>query len=488
MLSGLDNRTLLLVAGTLYVLLPLSTWLVLRWPRQVAPRVWTAGGVIGGIGLLLMGLRGHVPDGLSYVVGQPLLALGAALVAQSLRMDLGRPWPWSWLAAATGLYAGVLAILLPWANASVLGVLIRSVNLGVVLLLVVSAWQVGQREDSRNARTIAGVYGVQALGIMANLWNAILGTRDIQTLASQPVSVAVSLLTLLVALSASMAYLGLALERSVRLQVLSAREHARQQEWLARRDALVALDRERLMTVLTDSLGHAMAQPLTAAMVRVQMAQRLVRAPAQDGPLLQETLGHVVRQLRRTSDTIDQVRQWVRPPRFSTAPVDLSDLLQALGQLLRQEAINRGVRLDWHGLETPVWVSGDGLQLSQAVLQLVRNALQAVSEPAPSLKATARPQVRVQLETAGATARLRVTDNGPGFAQEWLQSMGQDGVRPPQRLQGMGLFVAQSIAHLHQGSLTLSNSVSGGACASLELPALQQVRALAPTGFEVVQR
>ena len=63
---SLDNSTLLLVAGTLYLLLPLSIWLILRMPRERAPLIWCVGGMLGGMGVLLMGARGQIHDLRSY--------------------------------------------------------------------------------------------------------------------------------------------------------------------------------------------------------------------------------------------------------------------------------------------------------------------------------------------------------------------------------------------------------------------------------------
>lgn len=471
-MNTLDNRTLLLIAGVLYVLLPLAVWLVLRWPRQSAPRTWAAGGVVGGIGLLFIGLRGQLPDLVSYAMGHPMLALGATLVAQSLRMDLGRPWPWHWLGLGTLAYAGTLAWLLPWAETHVLGTLIRSINLGVLMLLIVSAWQVGRYEESRNAKTIALVYGFQAVGVTANLVNALLGGDNIRTLEGQKVNVTVSLVTLVVALSASLSYLGLALERLRKKQMRLAGEEARARQWQARREALVLFDRERLMTMLSDSLGHAMAQPLTAALIRVQVAQRLLRSPEPDPRTLAETLEHVEGQLHRTSETVEQVRQWVRPPEIQPARLDLTRLLDELRRLLRQEIINRGIDMQWRWPDTPVWVHGDHLQLSQAVVQLLRNALEAVHPVGQNTPASRpqKPQIRVALVTTEDRVKLIVQDNGPGLPAQWLSDQNDQAAAPPTRLQGIGLFVVQSIVQQHRGQLVMANSARGGGHVTLALP------------------
>lgn len=461
MLIGLDNRTLLLVAGSFYLLLPLSVWVVLRRPRQAAPLLWCGGGMLGGLGLMLIGLRGQVPDLLSYALGQPLLALGAALAAQSLRLDLQRPWPIKALMLGALMYGLSLALIQPQMPAHVLGVYIRLVNLVSVLLLVHAAWRVAELEGSRNARTIALAYLLQAAGIGSNLMVALRGSTDIQNLASSPVPVTVSLLTLLVALVASMAYLGLALERSLRRQMTLEAEKVQEQHWQARRQALIELDRERLLVVLSDSMGHALTQPLTAASVRLQLAQRQLHALPLASGLLREELMHLTGQLRRAGTTIERIRKFVRPPVSPTSTLDLAQLLEDVHKMVQQEAVNRGVRLRFPKRQGPLVMAGDAMQISQAVLQLLRNALAAVEGQEERV-------VVVELQIHAQEARVSVRDSGPGFAPAILNR--ERATTQPYHLQGIGLFVVQSIVRQHGGELLLDNPPPKGAIATLVLP------------------
>jgi hypothetical protein len=304
MIDGLDNRTLLLVAGTLYVLLPPSTWLVvLRMPLERGPVLWCAGGVIGGIGLILMGLRGVVPDPVSYLMGQPMLALGAVIVAQSLRHDVQRAWPWRWIALGTVLYVLALGFLLALDQTLALGVLVRAYNLIAIGCLIVSAGLVARIERSRNAMMIAGAYGMQALGTLGNLLNALSGSADIQTLAGGGVAALGSLVTLLVSIVGAMGYLGLALERSARRQIALATDMMRAQQWHDRRDALIRMDRQRMLSVLTDSLGHEITQPLTAAQIRVDTMRLHLAQRGIDQQRQLEWVGALILEIRRAAST-----------------------------------------------------------------------------------------------------------------------------------------------------------------------------------------
>lgn len=462
MTGGLDIRTLMVVAGSLYVLLPVSTWLILRMPRDRAPALWCIGGVSGGIGLLLLGLRGQIPDSVSYLIGQPLLALGALLVTQSLQIDRGRTLRWKWVTLAIVGYAAALWPLMATQQWSAIGILTRTFNLAVVLLLVAAAWQVGQSEDSRNARTIAAAYAVQGLAITANLVNALRGSNDIHTLPATALLVVTTLLTLMVALVAAMGYLGLALERSTRQRIALAQEISRAQQWRDRREELVQLDRERTLGVLADSLGHEIAQPLTAALLFVQTGQRQLATYPLDTLRQQRWLEQIVANIQRAGEIVARIRQFIRPMPMQHAPVDLVEVLRDLQRLLRQEAINRHVKLQFQ-LPSSAYTMGDALQLAHAVLQVLRNAMKAVADGPER-------EVDITMATTPVEIRVQIADSGPGLPQSILQ-LGEG--RPesqPQSLQGIGLFVVQSILSRHHGRLELENARSGGAVVSMILP------------------
>jgi len=465
--EGLDNRTLLLVAGGLYVLLPLSVWVVLRMPRQPAPVLWCSGGVLGGVGLMLMGLRGAVPDTLSYLVGQPLIALGAMLLAQSLRLDLGRAWASQRVALVAAVYTGILWALLDSEQVLAVDGIIRSVNLLAVLLLARAAWQVGRAEGSRNAMLIAAGFCVQAAGILANLVNSLQGSVDLHTLSGSRVAVAVSLVTLLVSLVSAMGYLGLALERMARRQLASARELSRATQRHERREALVRLERERLLSILADSLAHQIMQPLTAALLRVRTGQRQLALGALDSERQTRWVEHAVEDIRRAGATVERVRGLIRPVSPRQEPVDMRAVLRDVQQLLRQEAIIRQVGVRFSLPAQRAHVMGDALELCQAVLQVARNAMAA-------LAGQPRRELSVVLDAMGDQVRVLIADTGPGFPGTSLRPASGQGLPRLRSLQGIGLFVVQSIVERHQGEVLLSPSQSGGAVVTMSFPRAEE--------------
>jgi signal transduction histidine kinase len=459
---GMDNRTLLLAAGSLHVLLPACVWLVLGMPRQRAPLHWCAGGMMAGTGLVLMGLRGSVPDALSYLVGQPLMLLGSLALAQSLRLDLGRAWRWRWLVLVTALYTALVAVMLQQASLPTLGMGLRAANLVAVVLILEAAWKLAHAENSRNASLITAGVGLQAAAILTNLVHAARGSSDIQTLQSSHWSVTASLLMLLVSLMVSMGYLGMGLERSRRRQLHLAREVAGAEQWRERRDALVRRDRERLLGLLADSLCHEVLQPLTAALLRLQLAQRQLNAGA-DRQALLPAVDDVIRNLRQAIETVQRIRCFVRPLSNNCAPVELGALIRDLSLLLSKTVQDKQLDLRLTLPDAPVWVMGDALQLSQALLQLVRNATTALQGRRPQV-------VQIGLACRENQIQLTVSDTGPGLPAAVLQRHDRSSGAWPRSLEGIGLFVVRSIVLRHEGTLLLGNVPTGGAEVAVVLP------------------
>ena len=103
-MTAFDNRTAFMVVALLYIVLPAFAWITLAAQRQQAVALWCGGGLLTGVGFLLVGLRGSVPDLGSHAGANLLLLVGTLLRVQALRLDLGTPWRARWMALATLVY------------------------------------------------------------------------------------------------------------------------------------------------------------------------------------------------------------------------------------------------------------------------------------------------------------------------------------------------------------------------------------------------
>ena len=109
---------------------------------------------------------------------------------------------------------------------------------------------------------------------------------------------------------------------------------------------------------------------------------------------------------------------------------------------------------------------GDRVQLSQIVVNLYRNAMQAMAT-------VDRRELVVDVRNEGAQVVLCMTDSGIGFSARALENMGTEFFTTKPEGLGVGIMISRSIAEQHGGTLTFVNAPQGGAVATLALPAVQ---------------
>jgi nitrogen-specific signal transduction histidine kinase len=209
---------------------------------------------------------------------------------------------------------------------------------------------------------------------------------------------------------------------------------------------------EQLRTL--DRLGGAIAHQVRNAVTGCRMAVDLHRRECERDE--DEELDLACRQL----DLIERYLQ-----RFLTLPrrrgrvsseIDLSQLVDRTLPLVRSKAVHLGVRLEWEPPAGGVRVMGDPDALSQVIVNLVLNAIEATTQGPPANGQPRPPrEVRVRLgrDESSDFARLEIQDTGPGPASEVrdrlfepLVSQKPDGV-------GLGLSIAREIVQQHGGTI-----------------------------------
>ena len=116
--------------------------------------------------------------------------------------------------------------------------------------------------------------------------------------------------------------------------------------------------------------------------------------------------------------------------------------------------------------EVPLWCEGDEVALSQVLVNLLRNATQA-------MELGERPHLHVHGRVEANQVQLIVRDHGAGLSDQLLECWGEPFTSTRKQFAGLGLGLAISLAIVeqHRGRLTLRNHPEGGTEALLSLPA-----------------
>jgi signal transduction histidine kinase len=265
--------------------------------------------------------------------------------------------------------------------------------------------------------------------------------------------------------------IGLLLVQGALIALLLAERRRRHVAELAKQQLgteLAHASRLAMAGELIGSIAHEINQPLAAILSNADAAEIILgngvehRADrAELGPILAD----IRRDDLRASEVIRRLRTLLGKHTVERAPFDLNDALRDVESLLRPETRRRGVLLEVEPSGSPSLVDGDRVQIQQVILNLVLNAMDAVTECPPD-----RRVVTASVDGSRRGVTLRVADDGPGVAAENLPKLFESFFTTKGNGMGLGLSIAKTIVEAHGGSIRAENQLSGGAEFVVELP------------------
>lgn len=228
----------------------------------------------------------------------------------------------------------------------------------------------------------------------------------------------------------------------------------------------------RLATVgeMSAGIAHELNQPLTAVANYAQACDRLLGLPDPDIEEIRDALKQITAQAVRAGDIIRRLRTLARNDVMRREATDINALIRELTELIQLDAKTHEVqyRLDLTATLPPVDV--DRAQLQQVVLNLVRNAVEALSESPSSPRQVA---VRTALLPEG-DVEIAICDNGPGVSPAVAAHLFDPFCTTKPNGTGLGLAISRTIVKAHQGALEYRPNLPSGACFTVRLPLVTQ--------------
>jgi PAS domain S-box-containing protein len=234
-------------------------------------------------------------------------------------------------------------------------------------------------------------------------------------------------------------------------------QHLAEQEVNELRQTLAHAGRVTMLGQLASALAHELSQPLSAIQHNVETAQILLQRDTIDTRLLREIIADVWRDDRRAADVLQRLRTWLKQGRINMEVVNINELAQDVVALVRADATIKHVAIDLTVPRSLPPVHADRVQVSQVLLNLIMNAIEAVT-------AQTSAQRRVSVEAhvgADGCCEISVTDTGPGIPPDQLDRIFEPFVTHKPTGMGIGLSISRSIVEAHGGKLWAENGARG---------------------------
>lgn len=479
MLSLISVPSLFVASSITQALLGVSCWLLLR-QRHASDRLrpWAFAAVANGGWMLLLGLRGIVPDWAGFALANALAFAGMLLTHVALRREAGERPQVALLAALWLLLsAGYLLVDLV-AGTSARFVLAASVLAAGFFINARLAWRAAALLPSRSGRWLAGLLGSWATVALGRVVWALWDPPSANVAALNPANLATWIMCYALGLFGNVAYLGMVLDRvrssEARAQAAEYAERARREsaeqhagqltEALTQLDAL-AREREQLLGVL----AHEIRQPLHRATGALLSAGAALRGPRADVQAIAERLDAaetVLGELRSVLDnTLAAAQILTRREQVTLQDVDLDLLIElVMGDLAPDQrqrvVVERLTRLRTLEVEP-------GL-VRLALRNLLRNAFLHGGDSQSLV------QLRIEESHSPYGMALSVCDHGHGLSASHWAHLDDPATHhkpfPSQRGQGLGLSVVRQIMSVHGGQLVLRPVQPSGLEATMLFP------------------
>jgi len=232
-----------------------------------------------------------------------------------------------------------------------------------------------------------------------------------------------------------------------------------------RMSELAHVNRFSMAGELTASIAHEINQPLAAILSNIEALQLMLKSSAPDMDGIQEIAATIRHDDMRASQVIEHLRSLLKKVPFERKRVDLNEIVTEAIDLVSGQAIERKVDLRCTLAALPLHIMGDSIQLQQVVLNLIVNAIDAMSD----IPASER-QIRIWLARRDRFAEVTVADVGPGIPPDKFKEVFQPFFTTKGNGMGLGLSIARSIIEAHDGAISLESELGEGAMFRIRLP------------------
>jgi PAS domain S-box-containing protein len=239
-----------------------------------------------------------------------------------------------------------------------------------------------------------------------------------------------------------------------------------EESWHKSEAQLAHMGRVTTLGEMASGLAHELNQPLSNIATWAEVASRNLRLNTEEGRKASEkALARIAKQVERAGDTVRRMRDFIKNTTPSKSTQDVRKIVKEVSSLMARDleqagvvftvAIDRGI---------PILLA-DRIQVQQVLVNLVRNAIEAMQDTEPSER-----RVALTVEFRDDVQEISVRDNGCGFPEDATQDLFEPFFTSKPDGMGLGLSISRTIVEAHGGHIWAVRNADQGATFSFTLP------------------
>jgi C4-dicarboxylate-specific signal transduction histidine kinase len=213
-------------------------------------------------------------------------------------------------------------------------------------------------------------------------------------------------------------------------------------------------------------IAHEINQPLSAIATYAQAGKRVLQRDKVDVEMVKEVLAKIDDQARRAGQIIANIRKFIRKQEIETQSLDIALVIADVMTLIEADASSESIRVHVRIADGLAPVRADAGQLQQVLLNLTRNAVDAMR------RAAGKERGIIIAADAAESERVRitVTDHGHGVSPQLGENIFHPFITTKRDGLGVGLAISRTIVQSYGGTLTYADNPVGGSIFTIELP------------------
>lgn len=237
----------------------------------------------------------------------------------------------------------------------------------------------------------------------------------------------------------------------IELAVMVQHYHLDSEERLVQRERRIQRDRLLAVQTLSAGLAHEVRNPINAAKLQLELLERRLRRTTSD-PKLLEPGALAGKEIARLTQLLNEFLAFARPPELHVADHDVAAIVRQVAELERIAAERRGATLVVGECPAELVARIDAPKLHQIVLNLVRNAIEAVSPGG---------HVTIAARADEGSVRVAVEDDGPGIPEAVAARIYEPFFSTKEAGTGLGMSIVHSLVALHGGTIRFQTGAGG---------------------------